>query len=345
MDGGTWSEGIGAGAGHCRRHRLTPMPSQIHQRKGHIADCQDQVEDARARRPPRRGRLETPREMMNEDRIPRVINGVSARARRWKERTRQNLLWCVQVWFVNCRAADCAAVRCDTIMLQQFVLAAGGFIMPLRVTFALAASLAIAGSAVAKEAQIGSATLTLPSPPGYCELTDQEPSDARVIKEVGNLVAGAQNELVSMMADCSQLEAWRAAKLPALDDYVQYQTPMGTKDSNLTRAASVKGFCANMRTEGEKRMPGVVSDLNARFEKAYKGAKFNEASFLGVLAEDDDACYYGLLMKLRTEIGDEKTQVTVAATTVVKGKVVYYNLYTAYRDGADTLTAALERHR
>lgn len=217
--------------------------------------------------------------------------------------------------------------------------------MPLRVTFALAASLAIAGSAVAKEAQIGSATLTLPSPPGYCELTDQEPSDARVIKEVGNLVAGAQNELVSMMADCSQLEAWRAAKLPALDDYVQYQTPMGTKDSNLTRAASVKGFCANMRTEGEKRMPGVVSDLNARFEKAYKGAKFNEASFLGVLAEDDDACYYGLLMKLRTEIGDEKTQVTVAATTVVKGKVVYYNLYTAYRDGADTLTAALERHR
>jgi hypothetical protein len=217
--------------------------------------------------------------------------------------------------------------------------------MLLRVTIALVASLAIVGFAVAKDAQIGSATLTLPSPDGYCELTDKEPSDARVLKEVGNLVAGSQNELLSMSADCSQLEAWRAAKLPALDDYVQYQTPMDLKDSDVPRAEAVKGLCANFRTEGEKTSAGVLPDLNSRFEKAYKGAKFNEASFLGVLAEDDNACYYGLVLKLRTEIGDEKTQVTVAAATAVKGKVIYYNLYTVYRDGADTLTAALDRHR
>jgi hypothetical protein len=217
--------------------------------------------------------------------------------------------------------------------------------MLLRVTFAVAASLAFAGAAVAKDVQIGSATLTLPSPGGYCELSDKEPADARTIKEIGNLVAGVQNELLTMSADCSQLEAWRVAKLPALDDYVQYQTPMSGKDSNLSRAASVKQFCANMRTDGDKMVAGAVPDLNARVEKAIKGAKLNEANFLGVLAEDANACYYGLLQKLRTEMGDEKTQLTVAAATVVKGKVVYYNLYTVYRDGADTLTAAFDRHR
>jgi hypothetical protein len=223
-------------------------------------------------------------------------------------------------------------------------VAAEGFIMMIRVTFALAASLAIVGSAFAKDAQIGSAALTLPSPEGYCELNDKEPSDARALKEIGNLLAGAQNELLSMSADCSQLEAWRVAKVPALDDYVQYQTPTGTKESNVPRAASVKGFCANMRTEGDK-VSAIIPDLNARVVTALKGAKFDETNFLGVLAEDADACYYGLLQKLRTEVGTEKTQVTVAATTVVKGKVVYYNLYTVYRDGADTLATALERHR
>ncbi len=217
--------------------------------------------------------------------------------------------------------------------------------MLTRVTFTLAASLAIAGSAVAKDVQIGSTAVILPSPESYCELTDKEPADARVLKEVGDVVSSAaRNDLLSMSADCSQLQSWRVSKLPALDDYVQYQTPMGDKDSNLSRAASIKGFCANIRAEGQK-IPGTTQDLNARLETAFKGAKFNEMSFLGVLAEDADACYYGLLQKMRTEIGNEKTQVTVAATTIVKGKTVYYNLYTVHRDGADTLSAALERHR
>lgn len=214
--------------------------------------------------------------------------------------------------------------------------------MLLRTTFALAAGLAIAGSAAAKEVRIGSTTITLPSPEKYCEMTDKEPADARVLKQIGDLVAGTQNELLSVSADCSQLDPWRVAKLPALDDYVQYQTPMSTKDSDMPRAAAVKGFCANLRTEGEKTPD--IADLNARMETALKGVKFNETSFLGVLAEDADACYYGLMQKLKTEVGDEKTQVTVAATTVVKGKVVYYNLYTVY-GGAGTLGEALSRHQ
>jgi hypothetical protein len=221
--------------------------------------------------------------------------------------------------------------------------------MLLRITIAAAASLAIVGSAAAKEARIGSTTLTLPSPGGYCEMTDKDPSDARAMKAIGDALAATKNEMLSMAADCSQLEAWRAAKVPALDDYIQFQVPTDASaadvPSNISRAAAVKELCANVRGEAGKALSDAAPDIKARMETAVKGAKFNEPSFLGVLAEDASACYYGLLQKLRTEVGTEKTQLTVAALTVVKGKVVTYLLYTVHRDGADTVTAALGRHQ
>jgi hypothetical protein len=152
------------------------------------------------------------------------------------------------------------------------------------------------------------------------------------------------DELLAVSADCGQLEAWRASKLPALDDHAQYQTPIPAKDPYYPRAPSVKQFCANARAQGEKTAAGATPDLNTRLEVAIKGAKYNETSFLGVLAEDDDACYFGQLLKMRTEIGTEKNQVTIFATALVKGKILYYNLYTVYR-GPDTVPAALARHQ
>jgi hypothetical protein len=221
--------------------------------------------------------------------------------------------------------------------------------MVSRVTFALvagvlAAGLAAAGSGVAKDAQIGSAGLTLPSPQGYCELNEQQPADARLIHVIGDLVAGTHNELLVMSADCSQLDAWRAKKRPALDDYAQYQTQVRSKHSNFPRAESIKQACAAMREQGEKMAAGMASDINTRLETALQGRKLNETAFLGVLAEDADACYYGLFMKMRDETGTEKSQVTVAAITFVKGKIIYYNLYTVYHD-TGTVAATLARHQ
>jgi hypothetical protein len=64
-----------------------------------------------------------------------------------------------------------------------------------------------------------------------------------------------------------------------------------------------------------------------------------------VLAEDADACYFGMRLKGQTEGGGaEETQLMVSAATVVKGKIVFYNLYTIYHD-AGTVAATLARHR
>src|SRR5438128_7490053 len=113
--------------------------------------------------------------------------------------------------------------------------------MTMRFRFALSivAGVAVLGAAAAKDARIGAASLNLPPPAGYCDLTEQQPSDARMIKIVGDLLAG-RNELLAMSADCRQLENCRAGKEPVLDDYAQYQTLIAAKDANLSRADAVK---------------------------------------------------------------------------------------------------------
>jgi hypothetical protein len=222
-----------------------------------------------------------------------------------------------------------------------------------RITFTLVAGALVAvslvaglaGPGAAKDAQIGAAALTLPAPQGYCELTEQQPADVRLINVIGDLVAATKNELLAVSADCGQLEAWRAGKLTTLDDYVQYQTPVDAMDSTAARGDAVKQICASARAEGGKSVAGATTDLNARVDAAVKGAKFGETGFLGVLAEDADACYFGMLLKAHTEGGGaEESQLMISAATVVKGKIVFYNLSTIYHDAA-TVTATLARHR
>jgi hypothetical protein len=225
--------------------------------------------------------------------------------------------------------------------------------MPPRIAFSVVAGAFVAvslvagfaGCGAAKDAQIGSAALTLPAPQGYCELTEEQPADVRIVNIIGDLVAATKNELLAVSADCRQLEAWRAGKVATLDDYVQYQTPVDAMDSTAPRGEAVKEICASARADGGKSVAGAATDLNARMDAAVKGAKFGETDFLGVLAEDADACYFGLLLKARTEGGgDEENQLMISAATVVKGKIVFYNLSTIYHD-AGTVTAALARHR
>jgi hypothetical protein len=85
-------------------------------------------------------------------------------------------------------------------------------------------------------------------------------------------------------------------------------------------------------------------DIHSRIEEALRRVKVNETTFVGVLAEDSTACYTALLQKLKTETGAEKAQTAVNAITVVKGKVVYFYLFSLYT-GRDSIDAALAKQK
>jgi hypothetical protein len=212
-----------------------------------------------------------------------------------------------------------------------------------RMVFALVAGVLMVRSGFAEEASIASTAVTLPPPEGFCDMTEQEPSDNRMIQALAGMLAHAKIEPLSLSADCAQLEAWRGGLRPLLDDFAQYQTPISLKESSFPRDQAIEETCKVLRAQGGL-VEGMTGDLNARLKTVMEEAKFNELKFLGVLNQGADACYFGLLQKLQTQPGTQKTQVSVTAITAVNGKLVNYVLSAAYQN-EDTVPALLARHQ
>jgi hypothetical protein len=197
----------------------------------------------------------------------------------------------------------------------------------------------------AKDAQIGATSMTLPAPSNFCEMQESNAADARMLTVVQGMIAG-KNQLLAMSADCNQLKDWRTGKRKLLDDFAQYQTLISMMNTELPipPEQAVKEICASLRAEGEKMLSGMMPDIKARAQELMKNVKVNEMRFAGVLAEEPLACYAGLLQKFRTEVGTDKTQVGVFVTTILKGKVVYYYLFTPYVN-EDTIVNLLAKHK
>jgi hypothetical protein len=193
---------------------------------------------------------------------------------------------------------------------------------------------AAASSAHAAQVNIGGVPITLPPPGGFCELDASNASDNRMINVIGDLLQKSGNKLLAMSADCRQLADWHTGKQPLLDDYAQYQTPIAGMDKPPSE--TVAQTCNTLRDEGNKIVANQMPDIKKRVESTLSKIKIGETSFLGVLAEDADACYAGLVQKIHTELNTDKTQITVFAISIVKNKslfsyrfAVYHNAQTA----------------
>jgi hypothetical protein len=209
-----------------------------------------------------------------------------------------------------------------------------------RLTFAALALAAAASAALASQAMIGSVSVNLPPPGGFCELSASNSSDQRMISTLNDLLEKSGNKLLVMSADCGQLADWRTGKRKLLDDYAQYQTPIATMDKPPTE--TVAQTCSVLRAQGEKILANQMPDIKARVESTLKQIKMNETNFLGVLAEDPAACYAALIQKISTEAGTDKTQVTMFAVTILKNRSVFAYRFAVYAD-ANTVNDVLAK--
>jgi hypothetical protein len=200
--------------------------------------------------------------------------------------------------------------------------------------------------AVAKDAKVGTISLTLPPPTDYCELDATQASDARMLKAIEGMLAPTNNRLLVMSADCTQLTDWRAGKRPLLDNMAQYQTLIPWENGPLpkTPEAVIKDACNQMRSQGEQMVTNMTPDVKARAEQVLKTVKINEMKFMGVVGEEPNACYAAMLQKFHTEVGTDKTQVTVFSSTIVKSKLVYFYLFAPYVSG-DSVTNLLAQQK
>jgi hypothetical protein len=185
-----------------------------------------------------------------------------------------------------------------------------------------------ASSAMGGQVSMGDVSVSLPAPRGFCELSNTNPSDKRMLSIVGGLLEQSGNKLMSMSADCKQLTDWRSARRQLLDDYAQYQTSIALFDK--PPAETVAQTCTTLREEGNKIVAKEMPDLKARVEAALKKVKMNQTTFIGVLADEPRACYAGLVQQIHTQAGIDKTQLSLFAVTAVKNRTVFVYRFTVH---------------
>ena len=193
--------------------------------------------------------------------------------------------------------------------------------------------------------KLGDVQLSLEPPGGHCFLDSSQPSDAQLI---GYLQSAFQGELrlLGGFADCGQLSSWRGGKRSTLSDYGQFLVPVNMLDYVTAGPTKpyVDAVCSALQTEGDDVVRKNESMMKARLEDTLKGAQLNEVRFLGVVGQDDNACYFGMVQKLVAQDGQPKTQVDVSAVAFIAGKVLYTNLYALYQ-GDYTMGELLERQK
>ncbi len=191
------------------------------------------------------------------------------------------------------------------------------------------------------EATIGSTALKLVLPRGDCKIDATRTADAQYLKVLTDVTAAESgNGVLAGFADCRQLSDWRTGRAPVLDDHGQYQTILKLADADIPPAA-IGRICHGLRQKGDQFYQGLSLDEDQRIAEAADDLGRDQTRFLGLISEDEHACYSALLQDGRARGGAEKRQVGVYATSIVKGKLVYFYLFTPYR-GPSTVGRLVE---
>jgi hypothetical protein len=198
--------------------------------------------------------------------------------------------------------------------------------------------------AFGKEVKVGTTTLILPAPPGYCELDTNNTTEAYAISVTEKMLS--TNRLLAFSADCEQLAEYRTTRgATPLDNLAQYQTAVSWENRQLPGAPEsiIRSVCQVMRANTERLALITTPEIKARAEQVLKNAKVNDIQPLGVVAEEPLACYVALLKKF-TDGRTEKTQAVVFVATIVNSKLVYYYLYAPYVS-SETVTDTVKQLR
>lgn len=200
--------------------------------------------------------------------------------------------------------------------------------------------------ASAETVNVSGADIAIILPNGYCELQVGEKSDARVLKAIRGMIEPIGNALLSAAAECDTLRNWRSAKVSRLQNMAQYQTyTRETKEGSRAETdEAVKMVCAELRENGKQQTEDMNPSVRARAEKVMAKIEYGKIEMIGVTGEEPGVCYVSLLQKFRAEDKTDVVQLTTYATTVVKGRWIYFYLFSDY-ENPDSVENSLSLHK
>ena len=216
----------------------------------------------------------------------------------------------------------------------------------LRAVIAILAIVSVSSASHAGEVSVGPVKIKLTTPGGACEANPNTATDARFLAGIKGMIANTGNTLLSAYADCQQFADWRVSKLAYLPHTYQYQSfdAYVEKGAPDTPAQVIKTTCEELRAEGKKYAENNFPDMRDRARSVMTKVEVTGSAFIGVLAEDPDACYAANLQQFKIANGTLVKQIALWATVVVKNRVIFYYDYAPYT-GEDSVKATLDDFR
>lgn len=182
---------------------------------------------------------------------------------------------------------------------------------------------------------VGAHQLSIPPPEGFCVLRSDNLYERQLIEATAeaSLSVGARDLL--LLFDCKQLEELRAGHSLDLGDIARVFVALG--DVNKMLIIGKEEFVSKVRKdfdthdvlEIDKALDGSIEKVNKVFNQAFESVAIGETTFLGILAQDTSALYFGVIGNVTAD-SRQMRMLTVKGLTLVDGKVLNLELSTEY---------------
>jgi len=190
---------------------------------------------------------------------------------------------------------------------------------------------------------VGGVQVNFPILNGHCLTEDSNPRDAIFINRMATLLRNAKNRLIVLSMDCGRQRTWRDGDEGNIYDYSSYYIPVVHETPTLkgNKAALRKSLCDSMRKQGDATLAPVKDMVANAAEELNSNVAVNSTKMIGVVGEDQHACYSALLIGVRTADNQNILMSAFITATVVRGKPIFSAIYHEYK-GPETTQRSLE---
>ena len=190
---------------------------------------------------------------------------------------------------------------------------------------------------------VGGVQVNFPILNGHCLTEGSNPRDAIFINRMATLLRNANNRLIVLSMDCRRQGTWRDGDDGNIYDYSSYYIPMVHETPTLkgNKAALRKGLCNSMRKAGDATLAPIKDIVANAAEELNTNVAINSTKMIGVVGQDQHACYSALLVGIRTADNESILMSALIIATIVRGKPIFSAIYHEYK-GPETTQRSLE---
>jgi hypothetical protein len=185
----------------------------------------------------------------------------------------------------------------------------------------------------AKDVKVGTVSVELVLPDGFCELNPvRSPDNQHIAQQIAQL-ARSGVQLLSISAACSELKAWRTGA-GLLDHYIFYSTDAQfvNRPTPFDPEAMRKEICDQIHAQAAQSTALAKAMANAEPDNIARNIKINSAAVVAVDDNDPNACYTAVLQKMQTQLATEKLQLLIDTTVAIKGKIMFATAFMPFVD-------------